>query len=45
MNDERMIAVKRNDDDRWSYDDMVLWSKRRQNGDAFKWWGEWSILR
>jgi hypothetical protein len=28
------MMVKGNDDDGWSSDDVVLWLKMRQNGDA-----------
>jgi hypothetical protein len=31
-------AVKGNDDDGWSSDDVVLGLGRRQNGDVVKWW-------
>jgi hypothetical protein len=36
----RVMAVKGNDDGRWSSDGVVLWLGRRQNGDMVKWWGE-----
>jgi hypothetical protein len=35
--DWRGMTVKRNDDDEWSSDDMVLWLGRRQNGDVVEW--------
>jgi hypothetical protein len=38
-------TVKGNDGDRWSSDGLVLQLGRRQNGDAVKWWGKWSVLR
>jgi hypothetical protein len=38
--DGRGTAVKRNDDDEWSSDGVVLWLKRRQNGDVVEWWRE-----
>jgi hypothetical protein len=38
-------TVKGNDSDWWSFDGVVLWLGRRQNGDAVEWWGEWSRLR
>jgi hypothetical protein len=28
------MAVKENDNDKWSFDDVVLWLGRRQNRDA-----------
>jgi hypothetical protein len=37
--------VKGNDDGGWSFDSVVLWLVRRQNGDAVEWWGEWPRLR
>jgi hypothetical protein len=36
----REIAVKENDSDGWSFDGMMLWLGRRQNGDMVEWWGE-----
>jgi hypothetical protein len=38
--DERGTAVKENDGGGWSFNGVVLWLGRRQNGDAVKWWGE-----
>jgi hypothetical protein len=32
--DGREIAVKGNDDNGWSSDDVVLWLRRRQNRDT-----------
>jgi hypothetical protein len=32
--DRRRIAMKVNDDERWSSDGMVLWLERRQNRDV-----------
>jgi hypothetical protein len=32
--DGREMAVKGNDDDGWSFDGVVLWLGRRQNGDT-----------
>jgi hypothetical protein len=34
--DRRETAVKGNDDDGWSFDDVVIWLGRRRNGDAVK---------
>jgi hypothetical protein len=34
------IAMKGNDSGGWSYDGVVLWLGRRQNGDTVEWWGE-----
>jgi hypothetical protein len=36
----RGTTVKRNNDDRWSSDGVVLWLWRRQNGDVIQWWRE-----
>jgi hypothetical protein len=36
----RETAVKGNNDDGWSSDDVVLWLVRRQNRDTVEWWGE-----
>jgi hypothetical protein len=33
-------AVKGNDDDEWSSDEVVLWLGRRQNKDVVEWWEE-----
>jgi hypothetical protein len=33
-------AIKENNDDEWSSDDVVLWLGRRQNGDTVEWWKE-----
>jgi hypothetical protein len=35
--DGREIVMKGNDDAGWSSDGMVLWLRRRQNGDMVKW--------
>jgi hypothetical protein len=35
-NDRCEIAVKENNDDRWSSNDVVLWLGRRQNEDTVK---------
>jgi hypothetical protein len=37
--DERETGVKGNDDGGWSSDGVVLWLRRRQNGDVVEWWG------
>jgi hypothetical protein len=37
--------VKENDDGRWSYNDVVLWLRRRKNGDMFERWREQPMLR
>jgi hypothetical protein len=34
IDDGREMAVKENDNDKWSFDDVVLWLGRRQNRDA-----------
>jgi hypothetical protein len=36
----REIAVKENDSDGWSSDDMVLCLRKRQNEDVIEWCGE-----
>jgi hypothetical protein len=33
-------AIKENNDDEWSSNDVVLWLGRRQNGDTVEWWEE-----
>jgi hypothetical protein len=33
-------TVKENDGDNWSFEGVVLWLRRRQNGDAVEWWRE-----
>jgi hypothetical protein len=38
-------AVKGNNYDEWSFNGVVLWVGRMQNGDAVEWCGEWSSLR
>jgi hypothetical protein len=45
MDDGCEVAVKGNNGGGWSYDSMVLWLGRRQNGDTVEWWGEWPRLR
>jgi hypothetical protein len=37
--------VKGNDGDGWSFDGVVLWLERRQNGGVVEWWREWPRLR
>jgi hypothetical protein len=37
--DEHETGVKGNDDGGWSSDGVVLWLRRRQNGDVVEWWG------
>jgi hypothetical protein len=39
------IAVKGNDDDGWSFDGVMLWLGRKQNGYAVEWWEEWPKLK
>jgi hypothetical protein len=34
MNDGHKTSVKENDDDRWSFDGVVLWLGRKQNRDV-----------
>jgi hypothetical protein len=41
---EHEPAVKGNDGGGWSFDGVVLWLARRQNGDLVEWWGERSRL-
>jgi hypothetical protein len=36
--DEHETTVKWNDGDEWSFDDVVFWLVRMQNGDTVKWW-------
>jgi hypothetical protein len=38
-------TVKGNNGDEWSFDGVMLWLGRRQNGDTVEWWGEWPRLR
>jgi hypothetical protein len=38
--DECGTTVKENDDGGWSFDGVVLWLARRQNGDTIELWGE-----
>jgi hypothetical protein len=38
--DGRETAVKWNDGDGWSRDDVVSWLGRRQNRDTVEWWEE-----
>jgi hypothetical protein len=38
-------TVKGNDDGGWSFNDVVRWLVRRQNGVTIEWWGEWPQLR
>jgi hypothetical protein len=33
-------TVKGNDGGGWSFDGVVLWLERRQNGDVVEWWGD-----
>jgi hypothetical protein len=35
--DERGTTVKENNGDRWSFDGVVLWLRRRQNRDVVQW--------
>jgi hypothetical protein len=37
--------VKGNDGDGWSFDGVLLWLERRQNGSMVEWWREWPRLR
>jgi hypothetical protein len=37
--------MKGNDDDGWNSDGVMLWLRRRQNGDVVEWWGECPWLR
>jgi hypothetical protein len=41
----RGTAVKENNDDGWSSNDVVLWLERRQNEDVVEWWEECPRLR
>jgi hypothetical protein len=43
--DECGTMVKGNDDGGWSFDCVVLWLGKRQNGDVVEWWGKWLRLR
>jgi hypothetical protein len=45
MDNSREIVVKGNHSGGWSFDGMVIWLGRRQNGDVVEWWGEWSSFR
>jgi hypothetical protein len=41
----RETSVEGNNGGGWSSDGMVLWLRRRQNGDTVEWCGEWPWLR
>jgi hypothetical protein len=34
------MAVKVNDDGRWSFNVVMLWLGRMKNKDVVEWWGE-----
>jgi hypothetical protein len=38
------MVVKGNDNGEWSFDGVVLWQERRQNGDAVELWGRVAML-
>jgi hypothetical protein len=38
--DEHETTAKGNNGDEWSFDGVMLWLGRRQNGDTVEWWGE-----